>query len=89
MTERTPIARGSDPWREAAAQRITERLRLRAGLSEGVGILQVWNDCCQQEARDRLLASHGHGGQDAEAARMIAVVDAAADGRADPDAGWD
>ncbi len=89
MTERAPLARGSDAWREASAHRLQERLRLHTGLNEGVGILQVWNACHQQEARDLLFAAHGSAGQDAEATRMIEVVDAAAEARADPDAGWD
>jgi hypothetical protein len=54
-----------------------------------VGILQAWNLCPQQDARDRLLSEYGNAGQDAEADRMIAVVDATAHGQADPDARWD
>jgi hypothetical protein len=63
-------------------------MRLRTALNEGVGILQVWQVCEQQQARDRLLTDNGTSGQDAEADRMIAVVNAAADNRADPDATW-
>ena len=89
MAERTPPASGSDSWREEVAHRIQQRLRSRTGVNEGVGIFQVWNACRQQQARDRLLAAHGRAGQGSEATRMIAVVDAEAQGRADPDAGWD
>ena len=74
--------------REESARRLLGRMRLRAALNEGVGILQVWNVCEQKQARDQLLADNGPSGQDAEADRMIAVVDAAADNRADPDATW-
>jgi hypothetical protein len=62
---------------------------LRTALNEAVWNFQVWNICEQQQARDRLLADNGASGQDAEAVRMIAAVDAAADNRADPDAHWD
>jgi hypothetical protein len=66
-----------------------ERLRRRAELNNGVGIMQIWNECGRQQARADLVAEHGQAGQDAEAQRVIAVVDAAADGRSDPDARWD
>jgi hypothetical protein len=84
-----PMTRGSDSWREASARRILTRLRLHTALNEGVGILQTWNLCGQQEARDELFSQHGDAGQDAEADRMIAIVDAAARGRTDPDVRWD
>jgi len=79
----------ADREREAAARRLLERLRQRVVLSEGVGILQTWHLCGQQEARDDLRAVHGRTGQNTEATRMIAAVDADADGRADPDGSWD
>lgn len=75
--------------REASAHRLLTRLRLRTALNEGVGILQVWNICEQQQARDQLLTDHGTSGQDAEAGRMIALVNATADNGVDPDAHWD
>jgi hypothetical protein len=75
--------------REESARRLLDRMRLRTALNEGVGILQVWNVCEQQQARDQLRADNGAAGQDAEADRMIAVVDAAAENRTDPDANWD
>lgn len=71
------------------ALRVLERLRLRTALDEGVGILQVWNACEQQQARADLRAEYGWAGQGTEASRMIAVVDATAEERADPDVGWD
>jgi hypothetical protein len=78
-----------DRAREAAARRLLERLRQRVVLSEGVGILQTWHLCGQQEARDDLRAVHGRAGQDTEATRIVAVVDADADGRMDPDGRWE
>jgi hypothetical protein len=83
------MARGSEAWRERTARHLLERMQRRTTLSEGVGILQVWRSYRQQQARDELYAKHGGTGQGAEACRMIAVVDAAADSRADPEASWD
>jgi hypothetical protein len=71
------------------AESLLERLRLRAAASECVGILQVWHDCGQQQARHELHLGHGSRRSDAEARRVIAVVDAAAGERIDPDASWD
>jgi hypothetical protein len=65
------------------------RLQQRTTLNEGIGILQSWNDCEQQQARDQLITDNGSPGQNAEANRMIAVVNATADDTADPDAAWD
>ncbi|MGC7095233.1 hypothetical protein ACPZ19_11250 [Amycolatopsis lurida] len=80
---------GTLDGREKAAHLLVERVRRRAALNEAVGIMQVWRDCGQQEARDGLEAEHGAGGQQVEARRMIAAVNRDARGRADPDAGWD
>lgn len=82
------MTRGSDAWRAASARRLLARLALRTRRNEGVGILQAWHICARQQARDE-LAEHGRAEQDTEAQRMIAVVDATANGRADPDARWD
>lgn len=84
-----PMTSGSNSWREASARRLLSRLRQRTELNEGVGILQSWNVCDQQDARDQLLSQHGRSGQDAEAHRMIAFIDATANRRTDPDATWD
>ncbi len=73
------------PDREQAAHRLLLGLRQRAALGEGVGILRVWQLCEASEARDELLAAHGQHAQNTEARRMIGVVNAVADGRADPD----
>lgn len=78
-----------EPARDAAARSLLRRLRLRTTLNEGVGILGVWQVCAPQQARDHLRAEHDRTGQDAEATRLIAVVNATADDRADPDARWD
>ena len=84
-----PMTRGSDAWREMTARRLTDWLRLRAELNEGVGIRQVWQVCGPSQARAALRAEHGDAGQGVEARRMTAAVDAAADRRSDPDVRWD
>jgi hypothetical protein len=76
----------SEQCRAESARRLQERIRLRTALYEGVGILRVWHTCGQQHAHDQLDVPEG---RDVEAARVIAAVNAAADGRADPDATWD
>ncbi|WP_143263934.1 hypothetical protein [Amycolatopsis kentuckyensis] len=78
---------GSGKEREATARHLLARVRLRAEASEAVGILQVWHACRRDQARADLAVTTD--GQDTEARRIIAVVDDAADGRADPDARWD
>lgn len=80
---------GSPDGHEEAARRLVERVQRRIALNEAVGIMQTWRDCGQQEARDDLRGSHGVAGQQVEADRMIAVVNADARNRDDPDAGWD
>jgi hypothetical protein len=80
-----PFAERSEPWREETAARLRRSLRLRAALNEGTGILQVWHHCERQRAYDGASAW----GHDAEAARVIAVVNDGAECRADPDAAWD
>lgn len=81
-----PFSERAEQCRAESAWRLQERMRLRTMLHEGVGILRVWHLCGQQHASDQLDVPEG---RDAEAARVIAVVNAAADGRADPDATWD
>jgi hypothetical protein len=80
---------GSGQQREEVARLLVERLRQRAVLNEAVGILQVWRGCDQQQARDDMHTDHGTTGQHAEARRMIAVVNAEANGRTDPDVRWE
>ncbi|MDT7805511.1 MAG: hypothetical protein QOI78_8944 [Actinomycetota bacterium] len=79
---------GAPGEREAAARRLLERLRARAAVNEAVGVLRSWGACGTQQARDDLCRP-GAASQHAEARRVIAAADAAADGRADPDGGWD
>lgn len=74
---------------EAAARSLVERMLRRAELNEAIGILQVWRGCGEQQARDDMHTDHGTAGQQAEASRMIAVVNADANGRADPDVRWE
>nr|WP_042187585.1 hypothetical protein [Kibdelosporangium sp. MJ126-NF4]CEL18204.1 hypothetical protein [Kibdelosporangium sp. MJ126-NF4]CTQ90565.1 hypothetical protein [Kibdelosporangium sp. MJ126-NF4] len=72
----------------ALAGRITHALTQRAAMAEAVGIMRCWQSCDAVQAR-RDLVDNGGGvdRQDAEAARVTALVDALADRRADPD--WD
>jgi hypothetical protein len=79
----------SEQHREKVARRVLHRLRQRAALNQAVGILRVWHCCGEQQARDDMHSQHRTTGQDVEALRMIAVVNAAAEGRGDPDAHWD
>lgn len=78
---------GSGPRPEDAARRLLARTELRAAENEAVGVLQVWHACRREEARDELDVTGTAAGQEVEARRIIAVVDADAHGRADPD--WD
>lgn len=80
---------GPEQRREAAARSLVERVLRQAELNEAVGILQVWRGCGEQQARDDMHTDHGAAGQQAEASRMIAVVNADANGRADPDVSWE
>jgi hypothetical protein len=82
-------AQGSPQWHREMALRVLDRVRRRTVLGEGMGILRAWRGCDSQQARTQLHDGHGELGQDREARRMIAVVDAAAEGTADPDASWD
>lgn len=75
--------------REAAARSLVDDVRRRAELNEAVGILQAWRGCGEQQARDDMHADHGTAGRHAAASRMIAAVNADADGRADPDVRWE
>lgn len=81
----TDAVRGrSEPRRDVAALQLRRLLTLRAALSEGTGILQVWHHCEPRHGYDG-AAAYEH---DAEAARVIAVVNDGADNRTDPDAAW-
>ncbi|MEV6643527.1 hypothetical protein [Amycolatopsis sp. NPDC051371] len=56
--------------------------RNRAAIAEATGILAAQGD---NEGRETLRAPHGRAGEDAEAARVVAATNAAAECRADPD----
>ncbi|AHH97935.1 hypothetical protein KALB_4573 [Kutzneria albida DSM 43870] len=81
-----PLTPEFGPRQEAAARRLLLLVALRTARSEGLGILQVWQSCGQQQARADMHALHSQG---TEAIRMIGAVDAAAEGLSDPDAGWE
>jgi GAF domain-containing protein len=75
------------PEQIGVARRLVDALARRTALDEAVGILSCWQRCDTVQARHNLVKRGAVVGQDAEVARMAAVVDAQADGRADPD--WD
>lgn len=59
----------------------------RAALDAGVGVLRCWGGGSVAQTREDLVEHYGHDGQDAEVARVVGIVNAEADRRADPD--WD
>ncbi|MEU8416950.1 hypothetical protein AB0C24_29540 [Amycolatopsis japonica] len=69
---------------EAAARHLLRQVRARATMCRAIGIVQVQRGCGPEEARDQLeqLAC------DVEATRMVTLVNAAAESRADPDVHW-
>lgn len=69
----------------AVARRLLDDVDRRAALDEGIGVLVAQEQSNGQTARRHLLDTHGLLGQDAEAARLVAIVNATAEGRADPD----
>ncbi len=84
MTSPTP-----DPESLAAADRLLQALVSRTAVNEAVGILQGWQGCDAAQALDDLTCDAGPAGRDAEATRIAAIVNAQADGTADPDyGGW-
>lgn len=68
-------------------RRLTSSLARRAALEEAVGALSCWEHCDATQARQDLVAPGHLDDQDAEVARVAAIVDARADGHGDPD--WD
>src|SRR4051812_7055153 len=73
----------------AAARRFLDSLAGRAAVGEAVGVLQGWRGCDAAQALRDLAGSTGAAGLGVEAARVAALVDARADGTADPDyGGW-
>ncbi|XVS62213.1 hypothetical protein ACQPYE_28620 [Actinosynnema sp. CA-299493] len=79
---------GSPVDRAAAARRIVDEVVSRGGLYEAVGIIQGGvGGGDPTSADERFSARYDDEHCRVEAARMAAIVDAAAEGRADPD--WD
>ncbi|MDX8034065.1 hypothetical protein SK803_27935 [Lentzea sp. BCCO 10_0856] len=66
----------------AAARRLVEAIARRAALHEAVGVVQAWGG-----GLERLRDQQDDADREAEVARVNAVIDAAAEQRADPDWG--
>jgi hypothetical protein len=75
------------PDAEQLANRIALATVRRAALAEAVGVLRSWQRCGTAEAHQTLTADSAIHGQDAEAARVAAIVNGLAENGADPD--WD
>ncbi|RSM63034.1 hypothetical protein DMH03_13430 [Amycolatopsis sp. WAC 01376] len=74
-----------DPELLEAAAGLVRALEGRAAVNEAVGVLQGWQGCDTAHALNAAIDA----GRDAEAVRIAAIVDAQADGTADPDyEGW-
>jgi hypothetical protein len=80
-----PPGDGAEP--DAVVRRLTSSLARRAALDEAVGALSCWEHCDATQARRDIVAPEHLDDQDAEVARVAAIVDARAEGRGDPD--WD
>lgn len=73
----------------AAARSLRVSLTARTTIGEAVGVLRDWHGCDAEEALRVLTGDAGATGVGAEAVRVAAVVDAAAEGGTDPDyLGW-
>jgi hypothetical protein len=70
---------------KALSRRLLEHLRRRAAMSTAIGILAAADRCRPDQARATLRADHGRAGEQAEAARVVAVSEANAEPRNDPD----
>lgn len=73
---------------QEVAREILEQVRTRAVVNKAIGILQVWQACDRRQATNDIHDPQGSRGLHGEATRMIAIVDATADGTTDPDTGW-
>lgn len=80
----TSSSRGSGD--AAAAQRLVEEITRRAALHEAIGVVQAWSGD-QDDVLERFCDRRSDAEREAEVERVNAVVDAAAERRADPD--WD
>ncbi|MFJ8965999.1 hypothetical protein ACIRG5_42075 [Lentzea sp. NPDC102401] len=74
----------TSPDDTAAAQRLVDAIARRAALHEAMGVVQAWGG---DDVLERLGAQRSSAECEAEVARVNAVVDAAAEQRADPDWG--
>ncbi|MGW6937327.1 hypothetical protein ACWGE0_45265 [Lentzea sp. NPDC054927] len=68
----------------AAALRLVDAIARRAALHEAVGVVRAWGG---GDGLERLCDQHSDAERAAEVARVNAVVDAAAERRADPEWG--
>lgn len=75
----------TSPGRGAAAQRLVDSVTRRAALHEAVGVVRAWGGDDRGDVLERLCDQHSDAEREAEVARVNAVVDAAAQRRADPD----
>ncbi|MEV6717543.1 hypothetical protein AB0M48_36535 [Lentzea sp. NPDC051208] len=80
----TSSSRGSGD--AAAAQRLVDAITRRAALHEAIGVVQAWSGD-QDHVLERFCDRRSDAEREAEVARVNAVVDAAAERRADPDWG--
>jgi hypothetical protein len=80
---------GRDARWTGVAEEIRRTVELRAAFDQAIGVLRSRRHCTNIEARDEMCRRLGQvtGGPDAEAARIVASVDAVAEGRADPELG--
>lgn len=73
---------------ERRARRVADGVARRAALHEAAGILQAWTGGDPRQARALLDEHLATGGREAEAARVVAIVNAEALVSDDPD-WWD
>jgi hypothetical protein len=73
---------------EDRARGVVDGVLRRAALREAAGVLQVWSGGNPEQARALLDEHRAFGERDVEAARLVAIVNAEARPRQDPD-WWD
>jgi hypothetical protein len=69
------------------ARRVTHAVVRQTAFDEAVGVESCRQSCGPVQARRNLVERDGSAEREAEVDRLAALVDARADGRADPD--WD
>jgi hypothetical protein len=82
-----PIRPPPGPPTPSAARALLEAMTRAAAVEEAVGILRGWHHCSTAQARQHLCQHRDNPGRDTEAARLVALANATADPRTDPD--WD